>query len=272
MIPKRDISELRRRERRRRKDREDRELRKMAEESRRLGHARFTADLVPLEKPYQRGWVRFFKLTDRAARRPDAELLEELLTYVNNVQYCRKRLFLEWNAEKKKQVPGRHLPKQLRADRIASLKIPERLYKYFVYKGGYKRLDGDYLRFLLERSRLSMFEVDCTHLFRTVVAPHIVTHQRKELPEVRQREDEIDAWMEANNGWKRHTRLNGHRVRKCKDGRKHLRKNEAKRQMRDAFLEFNDRCRSKPKSTETKEGTINIVPFDFYRLVSRQAA
>ena len=164
MIPKRDISELRRRERRRRKDREDRELRKMAEESRRLGHARFTADLVPLEKPYQRGWVRFFKLTDRAARRPDAELLEELLTYVNNVQYCRKRLFLEWNAEKKKQVPGRHLPKQLRADRIASLKIPERLYKYFVYKGGYKRLDGDYLRFLLERSRLSMFEVDCTHL------------------------------------------------------------------------------------------------------------
>lgn len=68
--------------------RSEKRIREAVKESRRLHRAQFDAPLVELEKPYQRGWMRYFRLTEQATRRSDIELLEELLPYVDHISFA----------------------------------------------------------------------------------------------------------------------------------------------------------------------------------------
>lgn len=48
------------------------------------------APLIELDQPYQRGLVRYYRLTDEAMLRHDVKSLQEALYYVQHVQCCRR--------------------------------------------------------------------------------------------------------------------------------------------------------------------------------------
>jgi intergrase/recombinase len=71
--------------------------------------------LVPLEKPYQKGFVRFFVVRDNVKRSKDGRFFEDLLKKINTEMYSPTRKFL-----KKKRRRGRkiYVPREQRVANI----------------------------------------------------------------------------------------------------------------------------------------------------------
>ncbi|MGH1520217.1 hypothetical protein [Chryseobacterium sp. JK1] len=60
---------------------------------------------IPLENPYQRGFVRFFVVWEDVMRSKDGEFFNEILTKINTYMYSESRQFLK----KKKRKLGRRM-------------------------------------------------------------------------------------------------------------------------------------------------------------------
>lgn len=98
----------RRRQRGKRKEKFERELRAMREERQRLWEVQRDAPLLPLDKPFQRGWTRFFVLRDDALRRNDAAALRQAFEFVQVRQYCRKGDFRKYDWKAGRYVSTEH--------------------------------------------------------------------------------------------------------------------------------------------------------------------
>ena len=264
MIPKNDPDREARRVRAGLRSGEDRELRQLIREQRRLHQAMWNAPVVPLKEPYQRGWYRYLVLSERASRRPDFEQLEELLGFVNHKQYCRKKKFLQYCPRRKREVEENHRPRRFELWELLRIKLPDHLFRYFRQTGGCRVVNREVLRELPMRGWSGKFDVNCEHLFESVVAPYIVTHQKVDMPEVRSRLDEIDEILEQSNGWGRYQNMTGvkswwnyhSKVEQAKL------KRLAEREMREAKFAFNDGERFGDGSDgETGKGTARVVPF-----------
>lgn len=66
--------------------------------------------LVPLEKPYQQGWVRFFVVRDDVMRSKDGEFFRELLEKINTYMYSNTKSFVSRRKQKRSQI--QHLREQ----------------------------------------------------------------------------------------------------------------------------------------------------------------
>lgn len=240
-------------------------------EDRRLSRAMWDAPVVPLKETDQRGWYRFLVLCERASRRPDFEQLEELLGFVNGKQYCRKKKFLYYSYKRKREVEMTHRPRRFRLYEMLSSKIPDRLFKYFPQANGFRVINSKMLRDLPRRGWSGKFEVNCEHLFESVVAPYIVTHQKVDMPEVRSRLDEIEEILEQSQGRGRYQNLTGVRSWSSyymKADHAKLVKHLADKEMREAKFAFNDGPDKPPQFAEligTKKGTAKVVPFHLTR-------
>lgn len=244
MIPKKDPGREARGVRAALRSAEDKKLRELILEQRRLNKAMWDAPVVPLKDPYQRGWYRYLVLSERASRRPDLEQLEELLSFVNHKQYCRKKKFLQYSHKRKREVEMVHRPRRFRLYEMLRLKMEDHLYRYFHQPDGFRVINSEMLRELPMRGWSGKFEVNCEHLFESVVAPYIVTHQKVDMPEVRSRLDEIDEILEQSNGWGRYLNLTGSRSwwsyhSKVEEA---TLKPLAEKEMREAKFAFNDGC------------------------------
>jgi hypothetical protein len=67
---------------------------------------RFSQPMVPLKKPYQKGWKRFFVLTEETSRRPEAGFYRTLLEKINTVNYSSDKKFGFRHFRKTKKVHG----------------------------------------------------------------------------------------------------------------------------------------------------------------------
>jgi len=97
------LRSLRSRKRMSKKDVE-KQIRKKYKRSRELWELRRNIPLVPLEKPYQKGFVRFFAVTEEVMRTSDRVFFEEILKKINSHMYSESRKFL-----KKKRKFGRRI-------------------------------------------------------------------------------------------------------------------------------------------------------------------
>ena len=59
--------------------------------------------LIPLETPYQKGWVRTFRLRDDIARSSQAEFYQALLEKINTKDYCNEKSFQRKKRGKRKK-------------------------------------------------------------------------------------------------------------------------------------------------------------------------
>ncbi|MEM9018077.1 MAG: hypothetical protein AAGC68_13765 [Verrucomicrobiota bacterium] len=253
------------------KKRIESQVRNAVKESRRLHRVQYNAPLLELEKPYQRGWMRYLHLSDRANRRPEAERLEELLHYVDHIQLSRTGKFDEWVPREKRRVPRKHRPRRISLRCFLTLKIPTRLYRYFRFTSGARIVNDELLESLRRRGQGASLEVNCEHLFESRTVPYYVTHQRVDLPEVKSQSAFLDQWLEQRDGWFRFERMNGHRVSRWNRydliERQTALRNLHEKEMRDEQFAFNDRTRRclPMNILKANKGTTNVVPFGWWR-------
>lgn len=179
-------------------------LRRLEREAQRLWHAQGAAPIVPLERPYQRGWVKTYVLEDRVERRPDAELFRTMLRTINQVAYSRERSFVARTGHAIALGPRIIGEREWRR-----LAWPASLQRYF--KFGTWRIESAPPRASPALAWACGYKLVVTWWLREDVQPHLITHQRVDLPDVKSRLAEIEAFMTRTCGWFRLDRLHGRR-------------------------------------------------------------
>lgn len=183
----------------------DKHLLRLERELNRLYEAKWSAPIIPLEHPYQRGWVKSYVLRRDALHHPEATVFSVVLAVVNQRIHSRNR---EFTSRKGNPIVLR--------PRI----IPVREWSRRVWPISHQRLFAygrwpleDIFPWSMEHYRYNVFgfRLIRTWWLEELVQPHMITHQRVELPEVRSRIAEIDSCLEANLGQCRLDWLHGHR-------------------------------------------------------------
>lgn len=165
---------------------QDKHLLSLHKEHRKLLNVQRSAPLIELDEPYQRGWVRFFRLRDDASRREDAETLKEILDEINVYQYCRKGTFTQKNKKTGVEEPIGHNPKKYNVKEWCLYKWPPIYHKYFE------------IRLVTERNWRNQLVRNQRYVFKypfyfvSHIEKHFVTHQRVGMPEIDARLAEIE--------------------------------------------------------------------------------
>lgn len=155
---------------------------------------------VPLAEPYQSGWLRSYRLTERAAKRRDAQVLQTILDEIKTTVHCRSKDFAL------KQRNFRHYSQavqplsqglsRIRHWRWVQLRWPDSWHSYFT-------------RHWHPQPWNARLEFDRPELFEFEITPHMVTHVRQINPELESRIAEIEAEISALGGWRKISRLHG---------------------------------------------------------------
>lgn len=151
----------------------EKQIRKKHVRSEKLWHLRRNIPLVPLDKPFQKGFVRFFVVREDIKASSDRELFEAILEKINTRMYSENRKFT-----KKKKRRGR----KIQVERIQHLGrlsltqwldpktgITDRERTYFMKKEEYDPY----------RKRYNIV-YECTEPWRFVlkVIPYMITHYK----------------------------------------------------------------------------------------------
>lgn len=178
----------------------DKEIRRLVNEFYRLRKATWEAPIVPIEKPYKNGYVKFFTLRDDYTRRVDVHDFKRILSRINNTVFSRNKDF----KDKKGVIHSPNLS-IIPEKQWQSFDWPEHYKKHFVFGhhtyyygwGGKGTIYG--YKFWRE------------YCFTEKIEPHFVTHQRVVLPEIESRLSEIRAKFSNEQLWERYRSMKGHK-------------------------------------------------------------
>ncbi|GEJ46681.1 hypothetical protein CRS_32890 [Chryseobacterium sp. ON_d1] len=132
----------------------EKQIRKQYKRSRELWKIRRNLPLIPLDKPYQKGFVRFFVVRDDVKQSKDGDFFEGILKKINTYSYSENRKFL-----KKKRKFGRkiYVEREQKLRYITSfswndpkLGLTDRERQYFEKKEDYcpvRKIFGTYYKF-----------------------------------------------------------------------------------------------------------------------------
>ena len=177
------------------------QARALYHESCQLQRQQWDAELVPLDEPYQRGWVRYFKWSEEATRRRDFKTMEGVLEVLQNRQWSRHPDFrgARWKNRPRQGgwAPRLSLhPKQL----LKACRDPKWL-RYFSING-YQPLCGPkHLRVLIASGWNGRLRFQLPQLLEPQLEPYYVTHIKLRDPAIDARIAEIDAWIDQHGGW-----------------------------------------------------------------------
>jgi hypothetical protein len=179
----------------------EKRLRHLEREAQVLWKALRNRPVIPLETPFQRGWERHFTLREDIHQRPDRRVFAEVLPLVNWTQRCRNPEFLDRHGK-----PKTFGPRIIPLARWRALAWPESHQRLFGF-GHWQ--DDQSPRFL--RQNILGYRLHRSWWLTIEVLPLMITHRQVDLPEVRERLAEIEAYMSRYQGWHRLGRLHGHR-------------------------------------------------------------
>lgn len=168
----------------------DKHLLSLYKEYNKLENLQREAPLIELDEPYQRGWVRSFRLREDAQRREDRDTLLEILERVNVKQYCRKGTFMQKNRKTGKVVPIGHNPKRYSRKEWSRLDWKEEHRKYFD------------MRLVSEPNIKGEWVLNHRYVFiypfylESYIEKHFITHRRVATPEIDARLAEIDNFFD----------------------------------------------------------------------------
>lgn len=184
----------------------DKRLLRLERELSRLNQARWNAPIIPLEHPYQRGWTKTFTLREDARHHPEVLVFQTVLAAVNDKVRSRNREFTGYGGR-----PIVLRPKILDPRKWHRLNWPLSHHRFFAC-GWWPVNDLSPWSERCGRNLVYGFKLVRDWWLEEIVAPHLITHQRVELPEVRARIAEIENHLRARLGWEKLTRLHGRRV------------------------------------------------------------
>lgn len=231
-----------RRSRSYRKWERDRYLQKLERERRELWNQLGDAPIRKLDEPYQRGWERFFVLSEEAKRRKDSDRLREVLKIVQRYQRAKSKDFYKpcwskWGRKKRMK----HRLKSFTAKEFLKQKVPDELLQYFMTQNRRPISPRSRLRELVRSEWGGRIFLAQPHYFQRVVKPYMITHEKVALPEVERRLSEVEdvLWSPPNSG--RLSWLNGYRYGRWRrlDEQAHERKVErfVSKEVEDEILE-----------------------------------
>jgi hypothetical protein len=180
----------------------DKRLLALEREMRRLNQAQRDAPIIPLERPYQRGWAKFYVLDEDIVRRADTAIFRVMLPQINQRVIARDRSFVS-----RRGHPILLRPRIIPVREWLKLGWPAKQQRFFSY--GHWRLDHDPWRPIKWREHVIGFKLINLSWLREEVQPHLITHQRVDLPEVRSRLAEIENHLELTRGRERLHWLHG---------------------------------------------------------------
>lgn len=186
----------------------EKRLRAFERECNRLHQAKGAAPVVPLEHPYQRGWVKTYVLESRIEGRPDAQIFRNMLRAINRVVWARERTFVSRRGQ-----PLTLRPRVIHVREWEKLAWPASHQKFFAFGTWRVEDEGFWLPPL--RAWTCGYKLAVDWWLREAVQPHLITHQRVDLPDVKSRLAEIDAHMTRTRGWDHLSRLHGHGRWRC---------------------------------------------------------
>lgn len=151
----------------------EKQIRKKYKRSKELWRLRRNIPLIPLEKPYQKGFVRFFVLNDEVKRSADGDFFEGILRKINTCMYSESRQFL-----KKRKKFGRrvYVEREQKLNRISfylwtnpkfELTPGER--QYFLQKEEYNPF---------RKTNETYYEFMEPWKFTLRIRPHMITHYK----------------------------------------------------------------------------------------------
>ncbi|MDR1012181.1 MAG: hypothetical protein LBM04_13835 [Opitutaceae bacterium] len=199
----------------------DKHLLCLERELNRLLQAQWTAPIIPLEHPYQRGWIKTYVLRPDVARRSDADIFIDVLAKINRRVFSRGRDFRHANGGPVSLAP-RIIP-VAEWERLGWTQKHRRLFGF-----GHWRSDHYWnnRHIPAHHNHVLGFKLVHDSWLREDIQPNLITHQRVELPEVRRRIAEIEAHFKHNDGCHRLNNLHGRRNYWCDTSR--ARHNQAK--------------------------------------------
>jgi hypothetical protein len=168
----------------------EKKIRKKYKYSDQLWEMKRNIPLVPLEKPYQKGFVRFFVVRDDVKRSKDGSFFEGLLKKINTEMRSPTRKFL-----KKKRRRGRkiYVPREQRVANIYPHEwdnpksgLTEREKQYFIRKDNYCPVRKSYKVY---------YEFTEPWRFILRVRPNIITHYKPLQSDLEKEIDETDSFL-----------------------------------------------------------------------------
>lgn len=182
----------------------DKQLLRLERELARLQQAQGNAPVIPLEHPYQRGWVKTYKLRPDALHHPEVTVFRTVLPVVNQCVTSRNREFCRHNGD-----PLLLRPRIIPPREWHRLAWPLRCHRWFAY-GSWPEEERWFRR--EHRRHVVGFKLARAWWIEEVMLPLLITHRRVELPAVRSRMAEIEAHLQAALGWQRLCWLHGRRA------------------------------------------------------------
>lgn len=170
----------------------EKQIIKKYKRSRELIDIRWNIQLVPLEKPYQKGYVRFFVVREDVKRSKDGDFFEGILKKINNCMYSETRKFLK---KKKRKKFGKRIFVE-REQRISNiypwewenpkLGLTEREKQYFLKKENYCPI---------KKSIKVYYEFIEPWRFVLRVRPHMITHYKPLDSELEKEYDQLKSYL-----------------------------------------------------------------------------
>lgn len=184
----------------------DKHLLRLERELNRLRRAQGDAPVIPLERPYRRGWYKTYRLREDAWHHPEIAVFQTVFKAVNQGVHCANRDFLHRNGR-----PVVLRPKILKVYEWQRLAWPFRCQRLFAYDA-WPVEDIYPWRMPHYRDCVRGFRLLRTWWLEETIEPWMITHQRVDLPEVRSRIAEIESHFRHVCGRERLDNLHGHRV------------------------------------------------------------
>ena len=194
------VSRLRNLRSRKRIAREDHEkyLRECIKRQKVLFKQRRELPLVPLEKPYQKGYVRFFVLREDVRQGKQAEFFATLLEKINTYQYADTRKF-----QKKKKRRGKRVYIARKQELYA---FSQWEWERALEKGKFTQKERAYFAkiecFNRQKDRFEIhYEFTEAWRFELRVKPNMITHYRPVDVAIERELAELDKIIDDHKNW-----------------------------------------------------------------------
>ncbi|WP_284463371.1 hypothetical protein [Chryseobacterium sp.] len=168
----------------------EKQIRKKYKRSKELSEIRRNQPLIPLEEPYQLGFVRFFAVRDDVMRSSDGEFFQGILKKINTYMYSSSRQFL-----KKKRKFGRkiYVEKEQKLNSIS-------LYSWSNPKFGLTPRERQYFLMYeeycpLRKGYKTYYEFIEPWRFILMTRPHMITHYKPIDAELEKEYAELESYL-----------------------------------------------------------------------------
>ena len=169
----------------------EKEVRKHFKRQREISNEKSNIPLVPLEVPYQKGYVRYFVLRDDIKNEKDIAFFSEILSKINTEQFAPTKKFTKKEKRNRKRIDVpmiQHL-KMLHPYEFSGKdsKLTDRERDYFIETQVYNQFTKTFQPF---------YEFIQPWRFRLIVKPNMITHYKPLDLELEREEAENDKFCD----------------------------------------------------------------------------